>query len=94
MANAANELLVFGDGFEGILKMLEEDEAIEEHLLTAAIEWLYYMRILQPESAMMKQIKKKTLFTLAKVGAWKIDRASQKIWGKFLLRNNTFLQGV
>lgn len=38
MANAANELLVFGDGFEAILKMLEEDEAIEEHLLTAAIE--------------------------------------------------------
>lgn len=76
MAKAANELLVFGDGFEAILKMLEEDEAIEEHLLTAAIEWLYYMRIFQPESAMMKQIKKKTLFTLAKIRAWKIDHAS------------------
>lgn len=69
MAKAANELLVFGDGFEAILKMLEEDEAIEEHLLTAAIELLYYMRIFQPESAMMKQIKKKTLFTLAKIRA-------------------------
>lgn len=76
MAKAANELLVFGDGFEAILKMLEEDETIEEHLLTAAIEWLYYMRIFQPESAMMKQIKKKTLFTLAKIRAWKIDHAS------------------
>lgn len=76
MAKAANELLVFGDGFEAILKMLEEDETIEEHLLTAAIEWLYYMRIFQPEFAMMKQIKKKTLFTLAKVRAWTIDHTS------------------
>lgn len=37
MANATNGLFVFGDGFEATLNMLEEDEAIEEHLLTAQI---------------------------------------------------------
>ena len=38
MADATNELFVFGDDFEAILNMLEEDETIEEHFSTAAME--------------------------------------------------------
>ncbi|CAH3149086.1 unnamed protein product [Pocillopora meandrina] len=38
MADATNELFVFGDDFETILNMLEEDEAIEKHFSTTAID--------------------------------------------------------
>lgn len=31
MADAINKFFMFGDDFEAILNMLEEDEAIEEH---------------------------------------------------------------
>lgn len=36
MADAASELIVFGDDFEAIINILEEDVAIEEHCSTAA----------------------------------------------------------
>lgn len=38
MADATNELFVFEDDFETILNMLEEDEAIEKHFSTTAID--------------------------------------------------------
>ena len=38
MADATNELFVFGDDFETILNMLKEDEAIEKHFSTTAID--------------------------------------------------------
>ena len=45
MADATNELFVFGDDFETILNMLEEDEAIEKHFSTTAIDVsIFYMK--------------------------------------------------
>lgn len=45
--DAINELFVFGDNFEGILNMLQEDEAIGEHFSTAA----RYVNILYENSS-------------------------------------------
>ena len=38
MADAGDDLFLFGDDFEAILDLLDEDEALQEQFLTVASE--------------------------------------------------------
>ena len=64
MADARNELFVFGDDFEAILNMLEEDETIEEHFSAAAMDVSKLYENFRPISAVVSLSASYTTLTI------------------------------